>query len=280
MKLKTKSKLITAAAALLIAALIVCDSRYNLQTTRYSISSGKLPLQFDGFRIVHLSDLHGMEFGEDNERLIACVAEQKPDIIALTGDMAENPRQMAVVEGLLKGICSIAPVYYVSGNHEWAGGCAEEMEQLMKKYGVHCLKNSYELIEKGDGRLVIAGVDDPNGRADMIKPDELARQLRSEYPEEYVIWLGHRNYWVEQYPELPVDLILSGHAHGGIVRLPFLGGLLSTKHKLGAEYEMGLYYSGEYCMEVSRGLGNSISVPRFLNRPEVVTIVLGSEKQA
>ena len=280
MKLKMKSKLMTATAAMLIAALIVCDSRYSLQTTKYTLSSEKLPLQFDGFRIVHLSDLHGMTFGENNERLIARVAEQKPDLIALTGDMAENFQQMAVVERLLKGLCAIAPVYYVSGNHEWAGGCAGEMEQLMKKYGVHCLKNSYELIEKGDGRIVIAGVDDPNGHADMVKPDALAEQLRDEYPEEYVIWLGHRNYWVEQYPQLPVDLILSGHAHGGVVRLPFIGGLLSTKHKLGAEYEAGLYYSGGYCMEVSRGLGNSILVPRFLNRPELVTIVLGSEKQA
>lgn len=280
MKLKTKSKLITAAAALLLAAFIVCDSKYSLQTTRYSLSSEKLPLQFDGFRIVHLSDLHGMEFGEDNERLIARVAEQKPDIIALTGDMAADVLQMDAVESLLKGICSIAPVYYVSGNHEWAGGCAYEMEQLMAEYGVHCLKNSYELIEKGDGRIVIAGVDDPNGRADMIRPEALAEQLRNEYPEEYVIWLGHRNYWVERYPQLPVDLILSGHAHGGIVRLPFIGGLLSTKHSLGAEYETGLYYSGEYCMEVSRGLGNSIFIPRFLNRPELVTIILGSEKQS
>lgn len=278
MKLKTKSKLITAAAALLLTALIVCDSKYSIQTTRYALNSEKLPLQFDGFRIAHLSDLHGMAFGENNERLIACVAEQKPDLIVLTGDMAGNFLQMEAVESLLKGICAIAPVYYVSGNHEWAGGCAYEMERLMTEYGVHCLKNSYELIEKGDGRIVIAGVEDPNGRADMIKPDELAEQLRAEYPEEYVIWLGHRNYWVEQYPHLPVDLILSGHAHGGIVRLPFIGGLLSTKHKLGAEYEKGQYSSGEYCMVVSRGLGNSIPVPRFLNRPEVVTIVLGSEQ--
>ena len=116
--------------------------------------------------------------------------------------------------------------------------------------------------------------EDPNGYADMIKPDALAEKLREEYPEDFVLWLGHRNYWAEKYPDLPVDLILSGHAHGGIVRLPGIGGLLTVNHSLGAEYESGVYQGETFKMVVSRGLGNSIPVPRFLNRPEVVKIIL------
>ena len=108
----------------------------------------------------------------------------------------------------------------------------------------------------------------------MIKPDALAEQLRQEYPEEFVLWLGHRNYWAEKYPSLPVDLILSGHAHGGIVRLPGIGGLLNVNHSFGAEYESGVYQGERFQVVVSRGLGNSIPVPRFLNRPELVKIIL------
>ena len=110
----------------------------------------------------------------------------------------------------------------------------------------------------------------------MPKPDEFIEGLRREFPEDFVLMLGHRNFWVQQYPELPVELILSGHAHGGIVRLPLIGGLFDVQHRLGAQYEKGLYKSGSYVMAVSRGLGNSIIVPRLFNRPELVTIVLES----
>ena len=110
----------------------------------------------------------------------------------------------------------------------------------------------------------------------MIRPEELAEEIRQAYPEAFVLWLGHRNYWVERYPALPVDLILSGHAHGGIVRLPFIGGIFNVNRRLGADYETGLYYEGDYCMEVSRGLGNALPVPRLFNRPEVVVLTLRS----
>lgn len=263
-----------AAAALLAAVCIVCDSKYNIQITEYRVESQKLPEELDGFRIVHLSDLHGAELGRDNERLIELTRRQEPDLIALTGDFAENGKELSAVESLLEGIEGLAPIYYVCGNHEWAGGCVEEIRALMERHGVRWLSNQYELLEKNGARLVVAGAEDPNGRADMTRPRELAERIRADYPEDFVLWLGHRNYWVQRYPKLPVDLILSGHAHGGIVRLPFIGGLFNTNHGFGAEYENGLYFSGSYCMEVSRGLGNSVPVPRIFNRPELVTLVL------
>ena len=268
-----------AAAALLLTAtvLAVGDSKYHLQLTEHEISLRNLPAELDGLRIVHLSDLHGSSFGRDNSRLIELIRLQEPDIIALTGDFAETEGQLKTVEALLRGLAGVAPAYYVSGNHEWAGGIASQTKALMERYGVRCLANEYELFERGGAAMVVAGVEDPNGWADMIQPEELAERLRQEHPEDFVLWLGHRNYWVEQYPELPVDLILSGHAHGGIVRLPFLGGLLNVNHRLIADYETGLYWSGDYCMEVSRGLGNSIPVPRLFNRPELVVLTLRSK---
>ena len=166
------------AAILLAAACVAADSKYNLRVTEYRLSFENLPESFDGFRIAQLSDLHGMRFGRDNERLIAQVARQRPDIIVLTGDMAENEKELRVFEGLLGGICGIAPVYYVRGNHEYAGKVQGEAVALAEKYGVVCLVNEYvELFRQGDN-IVLAGVDDPNGRADMIKPDALAEEIR------------------------------------------------------------------------------------------------------
>ena len=239
-------------AALLLAmtALAVCDSRWHLEVTEYHLYYDRLPAAFDGLRIVQLSDLHGAVFGRDNRRLIRAVRGQKPDLIA--------------------------PLTYVSGNHEWAGGCIFRLRTLLARYGVHSLENRYEAWENKGAAIVIAGVDDPCGWADQIPPDALAAQLRREYPQSFVLWLGHRNDWAEKYPDLPVDLILCGHAHGGIVRLPLVGGLLNNDHSLGAAYEAGLYHSGSYDMLVSRGLGNSVPIPRLFNRPEIVTVILHS----
>jgi len=273
-KPSVKKSVSVTAAMLLLAACVVCDSKYNIKVTHYQLSFENIPQEFNGFRIVHISDLHGMEFGKDNERLIKLVAGQNPDMIAITGDMAENLPEMQVLEKLLDGIGQLAPTYYVTGNHEWGGKVVPEIRELMENHGIEYLDNEYKTIERKGELIVVAGVDDPNGWADMIRPEELAERLRTEYPENFTVFLGHRNYWVEKYPELPVDLILSGHAHGGIVRLPLVGGLFNTSHRLGAEYEKGLYYSESYVMEVSCGLGNSIPVPRLFNRPELVVIEL------
>lgn len=279
MNQKTKRGLIFAGVLvglLLLLALCVADSKYNFELTEYKISSDRLPEEFSGFRIVQISDLHGSRFGAENRRLVEAVIAQKPDLIALTGDLITTGADLPAVEELLRGIAGIAPAYFVCGNHEWASGCVSELAAMMDRYGVRYLSNEYEPLSRGRAQIIVAGAEDPNGRADMPKPDEFIAQLRQEYPEDFVLMLGHRNFWVQQYPALPVDLILSGHAHGGIVRMPFVGGLLDVQHRLGAQYEKGLYASGSYVMAVSRGLGNSIIVPRLFNRPELVTIVLES----
>lgn len=261
---------------LILLALSLVDSKYNFELTEYKISSDKLPEELSRFRIVQISDLHGSRFGAENSRLVDAVLAQKPDLIALTGDLITTEADLPAVEELLRGIAGAAPTYFVCGNHEWASGCVDEIRAMMERWGVRCLSNDCEPLERGGARIIVAGAEDPNGRADMPKPDEFIEGLRREYPDDFVLLLGHRNFWVQQYPDLPAELILSGHAHGGIVRLPFIGGLLDVQHRLGAEYENGLYASGSYVMVVSRGLGNSIIVPRLFNRPELVTIVLES----
>lgn len=263
------------AAAVLAAVLLVADSRYHLQTTEYELSFPTLPEEFDGFRIVHLSDLHGMSFGRDNSRLAEKVKELEPDLIAMTGDFTTYSRELPAAGSLLRSLAGTAPLYWVNGNHEWKkGGTEAAMQELVKRTGGTCLNDEFEPVYRGTGRIIIAGSDDPNTWHAHKTPEELAEELREIYPEDFVLWLGHRNFWVKDYPELPVELVLSGHAHGGIIRLPGIGGLLNIDRSFGATYEDGLYKGDRLIMEVSRGLGNSIPVPRLFNRPEIAVITL------
>ena len=259
-------------------ALAALDSRYRMEKTVYTLPFARLPAAFDGFRVVQLSDLHGSMFGRENRRLARAVQEQRPDLIALTGDFAGVRTELKATEALLRQIQELAPVYYVSGNHEWIKGSIWPMRQLLRRYGVHSLENGFEILEKDGAQIVIAGVEDPQAWTEQTKPETLAARIRREHPDAFVLWLGHRNFWVKEHPALPVDLILSGHAHGGVVRLPGIGGLLNNDHGLGAEYEAGLYAGESFRMLVSRGLGNSVPGPRLFNRPELVTIVLKSEQ--
>ena len=264
-------KLKTLMAFLVLCGALTADSNLRLVTTEYELSYPELPPEFDGFRIVQLSDLHGAVFGEGNARLLARVRAAKPDLIALTGDLADRDTVLADVDALLAALVGLAPVYYVSGNHEWTNGLIPPLRAMFERNGVQYLRNSYVTLRIGEGELVLAGAEDPNGWAEQPKPDAVAGSL----PEGgFRVLLGHRNYWLREYPDLPVDLILCGHAHGGVIRLPGLGGVLDHHGTLFPEDVDGVLDSGRYRMVVSRGLGNTGGVPRFLNNPEVVVVIL------
>lgn len=259
---------------ILAGGLLLAESNLRIVGTEYELVYTTLPEGFDGFTVVQLSDVHGALFGKDNGYLLKKVRAAAPDLIALTGDLADADTDLRRVDTLLAGLTDIAPVYYVSGNHEWSDGVLGQLTEILKARGVRYLRNEFEVIERGGEALVLAGVEDPNGRADQPKPDEFIASLRGERPGDFVLLLGHRNYWVKEYPALPVDLILCGHAHGGIIRLPFAGGLLGQGRIWFPDYDAGLYESGSYRMLVSRGLGNSVRIPRFWNNPELVTVKL------
>lgn len=259
---------------LIFFLLAVCDSRYNIKVSEYELEFESLPPEFDGFTVVQLSDLHGMCFGRENEKLAEKVMAERPDLIAMTGDFAGSSRELHSVRSLLGKLDSSIPAFYVSGNHEWAGHVLPQIQEIMCDAGVQCLENRYMTVSRDGAEIVLAGVTDPKGPAGMLRPDELAAQIREKYPNSFVLLLGHRNYWLQKYPQLPVDLILCGHAHGGIVRLPLIGGLLNNNHSFIAEYEKGVYQGENYRMAVSCGLGNSILIPRLFNRPELVKIIL------
>ena len=268
--------------ALLFAA-IAFDSRYRIETSVYELYSSRLPAGFDGFRVVQISDLHGMDFGgtsdsgAGNARLIEAVAEAEPDLIALTGDFVEKAADVEELELLLRELTKLAPCYFVSGNHDWASGAIDELTEMLERCGVRYLRNEYEVLERGGDRIILGGVEDPNGYADQPRPPEFVETVRGSYPEEYMLLLGHRNYWMERYPALDVDTVLCGHAHGGIVRLPFVGAVLGTHFDLFPEHTEGVYRGGRYNLVVSRGLGGSF-VPRFNNNAHLPVIVLARDR--
>lgn len=259
---------------LLLFIWLMYDSSANLQVSRYEAASEKLPESFDGFTIVQLSDLHGAQFGSDGTALAEKVRELEPDMIALTGDFVTDEGDLDAVRQLVSELSEICPVYFVSGNHEFGSGLAQKVRQIMTDAGVKYLSNEFVSIDRGEDSIILGGVEDPLAYADMIDPPELARRMNEADPAAFKVLLDHRNYWMEEYPDLPVDLILSGHAHGGLVRIPGVGGVIGTDRSLFPDYDAGEYDNGAYTLIVSRGLGNSVPVPRLLNRPEIVVVTL------
>ena len=252
---------------------------WGLQTTRTQVELSGLPPEFDGYTIVHLSDLHGHEYGEGSTDLLARAAGEKPDLIVITGDLIDQESQLQMVPALAKGLAVIAPTYYVTGNHEWGlgTGTVRELKNLLAQCGVTVLSNQYEILERGGARLVLAGVDDPNGYADQKTPEELYAQIENQAPGLFTVLLAHRNDRFGQYAAAGYDFVMSGHGHGGIVRLPFVGGLMGTGREFFPERTSGLYTLGDSTLFVSRGLGNN-TVPfqgfRLFNRPELAVMTL------
>lgn len=254
---------------------------WGVQTTHTVAELSGLPAGFDGYRIAHLSDLHGHEYGEDSRELVERVARENPDLIVITGDLIDQKSQLDMVPALARGLSAVAPTYYVTGNHEWALGSktVKELKALLGESGVTVLSNRWEAVERNGDRLALAGVDDPNGYADQTTPEELYAWIQEDSPGLFTLLLAHRNDRFPQYAAAGYGFVLSGHGHGGIVRLPFLGGLIGTNRRLFPQWTSGLYAQGDSVLFVSRGLGNN-TVPfqgfRIFNRPELAVVTLKS----
>ncbi len=259
-----------------IFGLLAYDSSVRLVTDEFTLGNGRLPEDLEGVRIVHLSDLHAVRFGEGNRELIDAVRECRPDIICITGDMVDAAReeQEPYVRELIPELTSIAPVYFVSGNHEWAAGWARELFEMLEEMGVTVLRNEYVTFGRGDDYMVIAGVDDPNGLRDQKSPAQVVSEIREEHPGKYILMLAHRDTELDMWSGLGVDAVLCGHAHGGLIRLPFTDGLIAPGQGFFPTWTAGIYEQGGTQMLVSRGFAGSHMAPRLFNNPEVVSVTL------
>ena len=270
-------RLLTPLLVLAALAAFYQYSNSSIQVEETDFTSRRLPALFDGYRIVQISDLHGAEFGEENGRLLEEVKRAQPDCIVITGDLVDQFRgaDYSSIRELATELTDIAPSYFVTGNHEWAVGSVPELKALLRECGVTVLSNEYAELTVGDDRIILAGIDDPNGYADQKTPEELAAELYAAEGDPFWILLAHRNNrFAAQYSLLGADLTISGHGHGGIIRLPFTDGLLSTDRTFFPTHTDGFYEDNGATVFVSRGLGNSGMTRRLFNRPELVVLTL------
>lgn len=271
---RRKTAVLLVLTALLAAGFLLWGN-CSLQTTETALVSPALPPAFDGLRIVELADLHGRVFGRGSRRLLAAVRRAEPDLICIDGDLFDEHTDLAMLPPLLRGLCAIAPVYYVTGNHEWRVPGLRGILAQMRACGVTVLQDDWRVLRRGEDALIVAGTDDPCGPAERKTPAELIANIRAEAGEAaFLLLLTHRNDQLPQWSALGVQAVLAGHCHGGVVRLPFVGGLFGTDRRLFPAWDAGLYRQGETVLYVSRGLGYTNVHFRLFNRPEVAVIVL------
>lgn len=243
----------------------------HLVITTYTYESEKLGEDLDGYRIVQISDLHNAAFGKENKKLLETIRSCSPDIIVITGDLVDsNHTNVERAVAFVKEAVKIAPVYYVTGNHEyWLDPSEnEQMMQGILAAGAYDLDDEAVRIEKGDSSFLLVGLDDQH------LSDETLKNLLQEQKNELSIVLAHEPQYLQNYANAGADLVLTGHAHGGQIRLPFVGGIVAPDQGFLPEYTSGQYNSTDTEMIVSRGLGNSIIPVRLFNYPEVVCVEL------
>lgn len=264
-----------ALAVLLAVLAFFYWQNFSIQTEEVTIDAPSLPPEFDGLRIVEIADLHGRQFGAENAALLRAVREAAPDLICIDGDLFDENTDLSMLPPLLRGLVSIAPTYYVTGNHEWQVPQRRDIFAHMEQLGVQVLRNEYTLLTRGEASIVIAGVDDPCGPYDRKMPDELVAEIREEVGQDaYILMLAHRNDTLPMWAELGVQLVLTGHCHGGVVRLPLVGGVFGTERTLFPAYDAGLFRMEQTALYVSRGLGYSRVHLRLFNRPHLPLLVL------
>ena len=249
-----------------------------------SVSSDRIPAGFSGYRIAQVSDLHNAEFGAGNTKLLQTISENTPNIIVITGDLIDmNHTNMDTALDFVKNAVQIAPIYYVNGNHETALSQYDELKEGLKSVGVIVLEDEAIQLEHNGSSITLIGLSDPNFaiRNDVFDetPAMVSTKLNGLLESEngYTILLSHRPELFETYVNCGVDLVFSGHAHGGQFRLPLIGGLIAPNQGLFPKYDAGLYTDANTNMVVSRGIGNSIIPFRLNNRPEVVLVEFRSE---
>lgn len=283
---KLKSILIATAIVAGLCVWLLWGNK-ALTVTSITITNDKISDSFSGFKIVQISDLHNEEFGEGNYKLIEKLKQIAPNVIVLTGDIIDANRLNAEVSiAFAERVVDVAPTYYVTGNHEGAFQeyMPDEYDEYiyrMKQAGINILDDMEVTWTIGDDELSIIGINDfsvfrhgPNYSKGSQEESITERLGWFDYLKNYKILLSHRPELFDVYVENGVDLVLSGHAHGGQIRIPFIGGIYSPGQGLFPKYDSGVFTMGDTQMVVSRGLGNSRFPLRVNNRPEIIVVEL------
>lgn len=304
--IKNKKSILIFLIIILIIVLIFVNLILNfvIFTNYYKIDNSKIPSEFKGYVIVQLSDIHSIRNEKQLNYLIEKVEKEQPDMIVITGDLVDSGYYQdtlnklestgseltheALTISFMEKIVNLAPTYYIYGNHEMI--LLDDVENNKFKnaildLGVNIINNEKVTIEKNGSSINLLGIQDPatlykdetfdncnNSRERIIKELDIVTEGLEE--DKFSILLSHRPEYIDLYSKYKIDLILSGHAHGGQVRLPFIGGLYAPNQGWFPKYTKGLYKKENSQMIVSSGLGNSIAPIRIFDPFEIVVIVL------
>ena len=269
--------------ALLLSLFLNDKANQKVRITRYTYADKEIPSVFDGCKIIMISDLHNADFSED---IIEHIEKEKPDYVVMTGDMVQLPDSS--IENTLKISDAVTkmniPIYAVSGNHDRQCGKYEEIIASLWAHDVYMLEYDSVRFERGGESIVLMGIQDP--KHDIVTDEKIAairgniKNQLSRRKDYFTILLSHRADLYPQIKDTGVDLILSGHLHGGIVRVPFVGGLIDEDGKVSvsSDYEYGVYKEKENAtMIVSGGCDKNPAKRRFFNPPEILVITLKGE---
>lgn len=272
---------------LLLLVVRLYIDQYLLKVTDYPIHSKKIPFSFEGYRILQLSDLHGRDF---QKALLPLIQKQHPNVIVMTGDMVSaNQKEFGAFYRLCEALVKEYPVYYIQGNHEgrMPKQYRKEIEKTIRGYGVKVLDNETVTLAQENENILLHGMwakqelyKKQNGEANnphLLKT--MQSTLGTAKKEAYHLLLMHSPYFLDTYEAWGADLILCGHIHGGMIRLPIVGGVFSPYKELFPHFDYGKFQKNDATMIVSGGLSRGETGFRLFNRPEVVVITLHSDKK-
>jgi predicted MPP superfamily phosphohydrolase len=268
-----RKRIIFGVLAVFFIIIIIVGLNNQLTIKGYYLHSSKIKTNI---KIVLLADLHSCSYGKSQQQLIEAISKQNPDIILMSGDIADDVLPDDKVKELLNGISYKYPCFYVSGNHEFWSNRVEIQKEMFRSYGVNVLEGTCGNISLNGENIAICGVDDPDVGLEKFESqlDDVAKFITKD---KYTILLAHRPELIKRYSEYNFDLVLSGHAHGGQWRIPFIlpNGLYAPNQGFFPEHTNGIYEYNNIKLLVSRGLSReSTHIPRFFNPPELVVINL------
>lgn len=262
-------------------ALLVAKGLDNrLETTHYTITSDKIPKEFDGFRIVQISDFHASNV----PGLVDEIKSENPDIIVETGDLVHDRGSYEPGILLMRRLKEISDVYYVTGNHDLRRNDYREFQTALDRTGTRTLHDESVTITRNGAQITLSGIEDPFSEEGTTITENIHKSIKKiEKTDDYHIVLFHRANHMNILRHNGFDLVLSGHMHGGQFRLPNGRGICAPKSSWGSgspmlfpKYFAGHYRYGDMDMIVNRGIGNPMIIPRLFNRPEITVVILKS----
>jgi uncharacterized protein len=255
-------------AVIIAGAGLLYSGTYRIAVTNYSIAIDSLPAEFEGYTILHLSDLHSKRYGENQQELFGIINKQQFDLVVITGDLVDQrrPDHEPYIE-LIQGLKNYE-TYFVPGNHEhWAG--FDQVKAALLNSGVVVMENGAAKLDHNGAHVWLLGVDDPS-----LKMDRLDLALKEALDDVPYILLAHSPAIYPAAIKESIDLVLVGHTHGGQIRIPLIGAVYVPGQGFFPNYDYGMYSSGQTTMVINAGLGESVIPIRFNMRPEIVLITL------